>query len=328
MTATAASPVPRIACVIVSYNGAAWITQCLQSLRDSRDVFLQLIVVDNASTDQTASLVRACSDVELIATGSNLGFGRANNLGIARALQLGAEYVFILNQDAQVAPEALAKLCEQAADQPGLGILCPLQLDAQGQALDPTFLHYYLGPFAPALLNDALLARPLQARYGVDAMPAAAWLMPRRFLEQVGGFDPLFFMYCEDDDLCNRARHHGWGIALVPAAHFFHCRGFHGQLSRESRRGQFNRRRSRLRSSLIRQIKHPAGGFAKNCWQALVVQGLAGLSALLAHLDWIEALAVVAALLKVASELPRLASHRRQCQQGGALWLGPPVESR
>jgi len=164
--------------------------------------------------------------------------------------------------------------------------------------------------------------------YRVEALPAAAWLLPRRFLEQVGGFDPLFFMYCEDDDLCSRARHHGWGVGLVPAARFFHCRGFHGNLGRESRLEHFHRRRSRLRSSLLRRIKHPAGGFAKNCWQALIVQGLAGLSALLAHRDWIEALAVVAALLKVAGELPRLARHRRQCQQGGALWLGQPVESR
>lgn len=328
MTVTALAPVPRIACVIVSYNGAAWIAQCLQSLRDSRDVALQLIVVDNASADETVAIVRACADVEMIATGSNLGFGRANNLGIARALQLGAELVFILNQDAHVAPDALAKLCEQAAAQPDLGIVCPLQLDAQGQEMDPTFLRYYLAPFAPALLNDAVLARPWQAQYRVEAVPAAAWLLPRRFLEQVGGFDPLFFMYCEDDDLCSRARHHGWGIALVPAAHFFHCRGFHGQLGQESRRGHFRRRRSRLRSALIRQIKHPAGGFAKNCWQALVVQGLAGLIALLAHLDWMEALAALAALLTVSCELPRLARHRRQCLQGGALWLGAkPVEN-
>jgi len=316
---------PRIACVIVSYNGATWIDQCLQSLRDS-SLRPQLIVVDNASADATVTIVRARGDVELIETGSNLGFGRANNIGIAHALQTGAEYVFILNQDAHVAPDALAKLCEQALAHPELGILCPLQLDANGESIDPTFLRYYLTPFSPALLDDALLGRAQQAHYRVEAVPAAAWLLTRPFLEQVGGFDPLFFMYCEDDDLCSRAAHHGWGIAVVPAARFYHCRGFHAQAKREFTVKQFNRRRSRLRSSLIRQIKHPAGSFGKNTWHAMIEKGMVGLSALMAHLDWIEALATLAALLKVSSELPRVAKHRSQCQQAGAHWLNPPVE--
>jgi len=318
-------PMARIACVIVSYNGAAWIEQCLQSLRES-SLRPQVIVVDNASSDATVAIVRASGDVKLIETGSNLGFGRANNIGIAHALQMGAEHVFILNQDAHVAADALTKLHEQALAHPELGILCPLQLDANGVSIDPTFLRYYLAPFSPALLDDAVLDRELQEHYRVEAVPAAAWLLTRPFLEQVGGFDPLFFMYCEDDDLCSRALHHGWGIAVVPAARFYHCRGFHPLAKREFSLKQFDRRRSRLRSSLVRQIKHPAGTFGKNTWHALVERSMIGLSALIAHLDWLEALATLAALIKVSSELPSVARHRRQCMRAGPHWLTPNIE--
>ena len=222
-------PYPELVCVIVTYNGAQWLHQCLASLLQST-VLARIIVVDNASKDETLVIARAHTGVEIIQTGVNLGFGRANNIGIAHALSLGAKYVFILNQDTHIAPDALEQLLLESLRSPDIGILCPMQLDATGHSTDPTFLRYYLAPHAPSMIDDALLGRPLKSSYAVAAMPAAAWLFSRDFLEQVGGFDPLFFMYCEDDDLCSRASHHGFRIAVVPAAHFYHYRGFHGQV--------------------------------------------------------------------------------------------------
>lgn len=317
---SAPDPISSVACVVVTYNGAAWLAQCISSLLSST-IPCKVIVVDNDSHDETVTIARSFPAVELIQTGGNLGFGRANNMGIARALAQGCARVFILNQDAHIESTALEILCTASQSHPEAGILCPMQLDDSGTAADPTFLCHYLAPFAAPLLNDALLSRQLLPTYVVEAAPAAAWLFTRQFLETVGGFDPLFFMYCEDDDVCSRAGHHGFQIAIVPSARFYHCRGFHGQVVQETRSRRLRRRTSRLRSAMVRDIKHPSGHFGKNTWQSLVWHSLQGLTALAAHLDWIEAAATLTATVRVLSEVPSIYRHRQICRERGAHWL-------
>ena len=219
--------VSKLAAVVVTYNGAPWLQACLDSLNASLAPVSTIFVVDNASSDETVAIARKTENVTVIETGENLGFGRGNNIGMARALDGGADFVFILNQDAHVAPDALTKLVAEARAHPGLGILCPMQLDETGASLDPTFMRTYLVANAPEMVNDAFLGKVANS-YPVSAAPAAAWLLSRKFLLTVGGFDPLFFMYSEDDDLCARARHHGFGFAIVPHSRFYHSRGFHG----------------------------------------------------------------------------------------------------
>lgn len=318
-------PKSKLICVVVTYNGAQWLAQCLTSIQKSI-VQARIIVVDNASNDETTAITRAHGGVELIETGANLGFGRANNIGIARALQLGAEHVFIFNQDAHIASDALTILLAESQKQPEIGILCPMQLDASGASIDATFMRFYLALHATAMLDDALLGRPLRSHYTVAAAPAAAWLLTSRFLQNVGGFDPLFFMYCEDDDLCSRAFHHGFRVAVVPTARFFHSRGFHGQVNLETQIGRLKRKTSRLRSSLVRDIKQPSGSLWKNAWHALSARSLAGVAALVSHIDWVEAIASHLAILRVIFELPSIARHRRQCLTQGPHWLTKPLQ--
>ena len=315
---------PAVACVIVSFNGAAWIADCLRSLREST-VPMRAIVVDNASADETRALVAGFPEVTLIPQSENLGFGRANNIGIARALADGAAQVFILNQDTVLAPDAIAELQREAARDPTLGILCPLQLDGDGAAMDPTFLRYYVAPHATAYLTDAVMGHAIAGHYRAHALPAAAWLFTREFLEQVGGFDPLFFLYCEDDDLCARARHHRFGIALVPAATFRHLRGFHVPASTEPVGRRLRKRRSRLRSIIVNDIKQPGGRFGRQVWYALASQAMAGAQQLFVYFNWLEALAGWAALLGVIPEIPRIRRHREVCLTRGAHWLPLPA---
>ncbi|HZV67483.1 MAG TPA: glycosyltransferase family 2 protein, partial [Telluria sp.] len=279
-----------------------------------------IIVVDNASSDGTPAIARAHPGVTLLETGANLGFGRANNIGIALALEQDADYVFILNQDAHVAPDAIALLVAQARRQEHAGILCPMQLDDSGRALDPTFLLYYLAPNAPGVINDALLAS-VGDSYPVAAAPAAAWLFSRAFLTEVGGFDPLFFMYCEDDDLCSRARHFDYAILIVPAAKFYHCRGFHAEVRTETTRRKLQRKTSRLRSVLVRDAKRPEGSFAKNAWQSCCLRLFEGLGQLFAHRDWIACLAAVLAIVRIMPELAAIRKHRAICLGRGPHWL-------
>lgn len=310
---------PQVFAILVTYNGARWLKACLDSLSASVPA-PAIVVVDNASSDETVAIARSHPGVTVIETGANLGFGRANNIGMAHALAQGADYCFILNQDAHVAPDAIALLVEQAGQPGAPGILCPLQLDDSGKAIDPTFLEYYVARFAPALVSDALLGR-LATVYPASAMPAAAWLLSRKLLESVGGFDPLFFMYSEDDDLCERAAYHGFRLALVPAAHFYHCRGFHGDVRSETSMRKLSRKASRFRSVLVREAKRPRGNFWKNAWQASWLRLAEGSGQLLAHLDWITFLASLLAVARVAGELPRIRQHRSICMGNGPHWL-------
>ena len=92
----------KIFAIVVTYNGMRWYDRCFGSLRNS-DMPVETIVIDNASTDETVSYIKEhFHEVCLIESKENLGFAKANNIGIKRALDNGADYVFLLNQDAWV----------------------------------------------------------------------------------------------------------------------------------------------------------------------------------------------------------------------------------
>ena len=317
---------PRVACVVVSFNGAAWIGDCLRALHAST-VPLRMIVVDNASSDDTCAIVRGFPEVTLIEEPKNLGFGRANNAGIARALADGADHVFLLNQDTVLAPDAIEHLEREAARDPRLGILCPLQLDADGEALDPTFLRYYVATHAIPYLTDALRGHAIAPHYRAEALPAAAWLMTRTFLEQVGGFDPLFFLYCEDDDVCARAKHHGFGIALVPGATFRHLRGFHVKQAQPLLK-HLRRRGSRLRSQIVFDLKRPQARALRHVWYALGGHLFTAAQQLFVYLNWRETLAELGALAHVLPEIPRIRRHRAVCLTRGPHWIALSAAGR
>ncbi|HEU6455948.1 MAG TPA: glycosyltransferase family 2 protein, partial [Roseateles sp.] len=213
----------KIATVIVTYNGAAWIAGALQSLRESSHP-CTAIVVDNASSDGTAALVRReFTEATLIENGANLGFGRANNLGIEAALRAGAEAVFLLNQDAYVTPEALRQMVDFLEAQPGFDIVSPLHCSPDLTRVDPNTQSAYLQRHASSYLSDACLDR-VQPHYEIRGINAAAWMLRASVFRRAGGFDPLFFMYGEDDDLIERFSHHGLHTALLPAARIVHLR--------------------------------------------------------------------------------------------------------
>lgn len=307
------------ACVIVTYNGARWLKKCLASLKNGTVVPF-VIVVDNASRDSTVQIAASDDSVELIQLDRNYGFGHANNLGIARALARGAQSVLLLNQDAYLSTDGLA--CLLAVPRDGRsGIICPMQFSDEEGLLDGIFMRHYLAQFSPELLSDALLGKALKQHYAIEAAPAAAWLLTREFLENVGGFDPLFFMYCEDDDLCARAKHHGYQVQIVPHARFYHSRGFHGEADQMALAQRIRRKTIRSKSKLILGMKQLEGNFWKNIWKAYVDGGLTGAGALLRNLDGTQACAALLAMLSCLPEIPAIYRHRQRCKTRGAHWL-------
>jgi GT2 family glycosyltransferase len=205
--------------VIVTFNGARWIVACLQSLQS--EYVDQIIVVDNASTDDTVQLVRQTSpSVIVIRSPENEGFGRANNIGIQKALDLGAEYVCLINQDLTVEPGCISKLVAALRTSDDMGMASALQLNYHGSAIDPAFKTYL-----PEVFWDDLFARSVGSSYDVEFAPAAAVAIPAKQLFKLGGFDPLFFMYGEDTDFCLRMRRAGLRISIVPDARVKHWHG-------------------------------------------------------------------------------------------------------
>jgi GT2 family glycosyltransferase len=210
--------------VVVTYNGSRWLDRCIHSLLNS-SVLIHVIVVDNGSTDGTQHILRQkYPQVELIETHQNLGFGKANNIGLKKAYEAGAEYVFLLNQDAWVEKDTVETLVEAAKRYPEFGVISPIHLTGSGEKLDKYFMDYILPRNCPDLFSDMAIHKLKNKIYKVGFVNAAAWLISRQTITTIGGFNPVFFAYCEDDNYIHRLRYHGLDIGIFPHSNMYHDR--------------------------------------------------------------------------------------------------------
>ncbi len=210
----------KIYIVIVSYNGIHWIDKCLKSCNG-----FPVVVVDNASTDNTVEdIKKKHPQIKVFPQKKNLGFGQANNIGISYALEQGAEKVFLLNQDAYLQADCIETLCRVQDRNPDFGILSPIHLNGKGNRLDRNFSNYVSYRGNPDFYSDCVLGNERKEIYEVPFVNAAGWLLSKEILEKVGGFDPMFYHYGEDDNYCQRARYHGFKIGVVPTAFMCHDR--------------------------------------------------------------------------------------------------------
>lgn len=206
----------KVFAIIVTYNGMKWIDKCLNSIVDQCEV----VVVDNNSSDDTVDYIKTnFSSVKVLPQSVNHGFGDANNIGISYALQNGAEAVFLLNQDAFAQKDCVRDLVVAYQQYPDYGIISPVHLNGNGNALDYTFQKVtYMSP----IISDLVLRNESNAIYAINFINAAAWFVPKEILLKVGGFDPLFFLYGEDDNYCQRVLFHGFKIGIIPNATIYH----------------------------------------------------------------------------------------------------------
>lgn len=207
----------KILTIIISYNFEEWIERCLTSLQHSEQP-CSVLVIDNASQDQTVTLIKKnYPEVRLIENKQNAGFGRANNQGMQIALQEGYDAVFLLNQDAWIAPQTLGTLCTLAMQHPEYGVLSPTHLTGDGSCLDPGFAEYATHSTQQTADGD-LLECPF--------INAAFWFIPVSVLNHIGGFSPLFYHYGEDKDYINRLHYHGYKLAYSPHVNGWHDRAY------------------------------------------------------------------------------------------------------
>ena len=213
----------RIGIVVVCYNGVADTMECLESLRNLTYPNFFTVVVDNASSDNTAEVVRSeFPEVTLIVNPQNTGFTGGNKTGVDVAFEQGAEFVFLLNPDTIVAPDLLERLMNTWEVQPNLGALGPLmllydepevvwsaggELDARGQVR-----HLFQGEPTPTNMVYQSCA----------FVSGCGMLFSRRVFELVGFFDERFFLYYEESDLCARIRKAGYEIGTAFQARLWH----------------------------------------------------------------------------------------------------------
>jgi len=212
-------PVPRISCVIVNWNCWQDTIACLASLEKSDYPNLSIILIDNASTNNSVPQIRSSfPHLEIIESPRNLGFGRGNNLGIELALSRGVKYIWLLNNDTVVEPGTLAALVKVAEADPQIGEVGsvlhymhdPAQIQCWGGGSIDLWtgrIRHFQQPVPPASL---------------DYLTAASVLLRATALAQAGLFDPAFFMYWEDTDLSFRIRAAGWKLAVATDARLVH----------------------------------------------------------------------------------------------------------
>ncbi|MDB5021986.1 MAG: hypothetical protein JWQ28_3113 [Pedobacter sp.] len=214
----------KIIVLIVTYNGQQWLNKCLSSLTRST-LPLDVVVVDNASSDKTLEILGDYKISKLFALDENLGFGKANNVGIKYAIDQSADYVFLLNQDAWIRPDTIQQLVEASLRNPEYYILSPLHLEGTETKFDHNFRNYMSPPLCMDLLSDLENNKEnLRDVYETVFVNAALWLLPKACLTKIGGFDPIFAHYGEDNDLTKRVRYHGYKVGICPKAVGVHDR--------------------------------------------------------------------------------------------------------
>jgi len=214
--------IPGVAVVTINWNGWRNTLACLAALRATRGVAWRLIIVDNASTDESAShLVDLGDDVTTIWSPVNGGWTGGNNLGVAHALAAGYEHVLILNNDAFVEPDTLAEFLAAQAHAPG-GVLGGAMKSEDGHSDGPagSVLNPKTGTVQWLRLADIELSenglRPAAAVMG------AAMFAHRDVFEAVGPFDDNFYLYYDEIDWCARANKLGHACFFAERATLRH----------------------------------------------------------------------------------------------------------
>jgi GT2 family glycosyltransferase len=225
----------KLSVVIVSYNTAGFLRDCLQSIyqyQPKQD--FEVIVVDNASKDNSVKVIENDFPfVRLLKNSLNLGYAKANNMGIK--LSRG-EYVLLLNSDTLVLPDTLNEIIEYLDSHPVVGIIGPKLLGENRQMIQMSWSIFpsiggeiiqkfispkYISKYALALL----MAEHLQKRERKAQVTGAAMTIRKKVFEDIGLLDENFFLYFEEPDFCTRTQKRGWDIVFNPNIKVIHRLG-------------------------------------------------------------------------------------------------------
>ncbi|MBW1792019.1 MAG: glycosyltransferase family 2 protein [Deltaproteobacteria bacterium] len=223
----------RSSIIIVNYNGKSFLNDCLVSIRSSEASHEEIIVVDNASSDGSRDYIKKeFPYIKLIALDNNYGFALANNIGAEVA---AGKYLIFLNNDTVVSPGWLETLCDTLSSDPTVGVAgskllllsMPERVNSAGTNIAFDGRGYDIG----FMDSDSDRYNTPGPRGGVCG--AAMMVRKKEFLS-LGGFDPMYFMYFEDVDLCWRYWLSGYRVLYVPASLVYHRLGATAGSNRDS----------------------------------------------------------------------------------------------
>jgi len=216
--------------VIVNYNGSEITAQCLNSLqRFSAGVPMEIILIDNGSSDGSLQwLQREFRHLRIVSLDVNRGFGYANNAGAETA---SGECLLFLNNDTEVTTDIITPMENFMASNETVGVVGPRLLNTDGSfqlsygklpsLLNECYVRYWQRQSA---IGEYFKYENVKAR-DIEWVTGAAMMIRRSVFERVGGFDPRFFMYFEDADLCLRVRKAGYQVYWLPEISLIHHRG-------------------------------------------------------------------------------------------------------
>jgi len=222
-----------VSAVIVNYNTRDHMLACVASLRS--EAVADIVVVDNGSRDGSAEALTAADPAaRFVATGANLGYGAAANLGAAVSTE---DFVLVCNPDIVLMEGCVAALADAMAHDPGLAIVGPRIEDGDGRlypsprrfpGVGVALGHAFVGLVAPRnryTRSYRMLDADHTRSTGADWVSGACFLARRVAWEDLQGFDEAYFMYAEDVDLCWRAGQAGWRVGFEPEARVVHIQG-------------------------------------------------------------------------------------------------------
>lgn len=228
MSAPSSPPLnePMVTFVILNWNQAQMTIDCLESLHNQDYAHIRIVLVDNGSTDDSCERIAAAfPGVILIENGANLGYTKANNVGIQRALELGTDYVFLLNNDTVVAPHMLSELVAIAESSADIGVAGPTMLYfdqpdviwCAGNSIDWNNGETYRQHDG----DHVSIVEPLPPQ-DVDFITSCAICIKQAVFDTVGMMDERFFIYYDETDWFARVRVAGWRVVYVPNAKMWH----------------------------------------------------------------------------------------------------------
>jgi len=219
--------------IIINYKTPALITRCLESIEDCNFKDLEVIIIDNNSQDNSEDFItKQFPKIKWISNSYNAGFGRANNIGVAEAK---GEFILLLNSDMLLQKDTLHKSLNILLNDAAIGALGCRLVNEDGT--DQKSVYYHIGDYA-GVLKDNLFYNYFFYKQPskINGIMGAFMLMPKSVFEEVGGFDPDFFMYAEELELCSRISKAGYKIEFTDSTAAVHKHGGSSSSKRWSQR--------------------------------------------------------------------------------------------
>jgi GT2 family glycosyltransferase len=217
---------PKVEFVVVNWNQRELTVACLASLYQQDYANFAVTLVDNGSQDDTLSVVKQTfADVTIIANGRNAGIAAANNVGIRHALDNGADYVFLLNNDTIVDPSMLTKLIAVGESNTDLGMVGPVMLYYDKPQLiwcAGNLIDWKTGSTMRLYAEHDAIVMEGRTAYEVDFITSCAVCIKRTVFETVGLMDERYFIYYDETDWFARASAAGWRTLVIPGARMWH----------------------------------------------------------------------------------------------------------